>query len=401
MALRLRSSTDIDHVDEVQRQTLVQSHSWTDCGQSVNALALMFLALNSAAALRPPASAVGNPWRRWRLYDSRRTDLDNLVISGPSHVNHKGGRVFGFGNYETYYQDRNVDARVETVKHWFDDVIAGGQSAKEHAVVQPFNGLRILDIGCNSGRVTAEIAKAAKPDGRVLGIDIDTGLIGRACQQWHDSNLLFDNMNVMDITLYPQPAGRQPKPKSDRGMRILEAFVREKSGLLAEADSPAGQFNLIFAFSVTKWIHIHYGDLGMQQFFDNIYHLLANPVSDTDSSTDDGHTVSYLILEPQPWKDYKQHQSYRHRLASMKFRPSAWQEWLHGEKGAGDAASEQPEIDENMEVDESRRREVKFAANGGFELVHTINAGDLDGLSWDVFIYRKRALVNHLKDVVE
>lgn len=42
-----------------------------------------------------------------------------------------------------------------------------------------FNKKRILDVGCNAGHLTLEIAKELKPSW-ILGIDIDDHLIGVA-----------------------------------------------------------------------------------------------------------------------------------------------------------------------------------------------------------------------------
>jgi hypothetical protein len=43
--------------------------------------------------------------------------------------------------------------------------------------------------------------------------------------------------------------------------------------------------------SVTKWIHLNWGDEGVMKLFRRVYELLE----------DDG----IFIVEPQPWKSYK------------------------------------------------------------------------------------------------
>jgi len=41
-------------------------------------------------------------------------------------------------------------------------------------------GMRVLDVGCASGAITADIARAVQPGGHVVGLDRDAGLIERA-----------------------------------------------------------------------------------------------------------------------------------------------------------------------------------------------------------------------------
>ena len=48
------------------------------------------------------------------------------------------------------------------------------------------------------------------------------------------------------------------------------------------------QFDVIFCFSVTMWIHLNHGDAGLEQFFRTAKKW-----------------CKYLVLEPQPWKCYR------------------------------------------------------------------------------------------------
>ena len=51
------------------------------------------------------------------------------------------------------------------------------------------------------------------------------------------------------------------------------------------------KFDTIMCFSVTKWVHLNWGDTGVRRLFKKVY----------DSLNDGG----IFILEPQEWKSYK------------------------------------------------------------------------------------------------
>ncbi|KAK3122298.1 hypothetical protein QOZ80_8BG0667740 [Eleusine coracana subsp. coracana] len=150
----------------------------------------------------------------------------------------KRKEVFIYGNYRNYYGyriDRNVgeDPRLEAFK-------------KEW-----FEGKDCLDIGCNQGLVT--IGLAMKFECRsILGVDIDSGLIETA--KWN---------------------------------------LRRISRL----DGCSERYDTIMCLSVTKWIHLNWGDDGLITLFVKIWRLLR--------------PGGLFIVEPQPWTSYK-----RNRLVS-------------------------------------------------------------------------------------
>lgn len=58
------------------------------------------------------------------------------------------------------------------------------------AVLRP--GMKVLDVGCGTGAITAGVAKAVGPKGSVVGLDRDASLISEARRQFGDiANLSF------------------------------------------------------------------------------------------------------------------------------------------------------------------------------------------------------------------
>lgn len=57
-----------------------------------------------------------------------------------------------------------------------------------------------------------------------------------------------------------------------------------------EVESTQPQYNTILCLSVTKWVHLNWGDVGLKRMFQKIYRHL--------------YPGGHLILEPQPWTSY-------------------------------------------------------------------------------------------------
>jgi 7SK snRNA methylphosphate capping enzyme len=238
---------------------------------------------------------------------------------------------FVFGNYDEYYGYRHsaqapqeMDPRLVLIRRSIS--LAGISLA----------GKSILDIGCNSGAITFSAAEHFSPRS-VLGIDIDGHLIERAARRLatikaeqaatnvseskpaaFPHNLTFRAQNFVAKRHVRKKEARAKKEAKQSAKTAAKACLDsateeedEASAIAAvQAGPPAGataaavpssfgrldkhreRFDVIFCFSVTKWVHLNWGDKGLHTLFRRVYETLP----------DDG--TGLFVLEPQPWKSY-------------------------------------------------------------------------------------------------
>ncbi len=85
---------------------------------------------------------------------------------------------------------------------------------RSNVIVQQLDlhpGMRVLDVGCGPGRVTIPIARAVGPDGEVVAIDVQTGMLNRARQRAaaaNVGNIRFLQTHVGDGALDVETADR-------------------------------------------------------------------------------------------------------------------------------------------------------------------------------------------------
>ncbi|CAF2395331.1 unnamed protein product [Rotaria sp. Silwood2] len=173
-----------------------------------------------------------------------------------------------YGNFQGYYGYRqpNHDQRFQYLEHnWF-------------------HNKQVLDVGCHTGHVTFYVAEHFQPD-QIVGVDIDQQLIQQARHQlWNRIQSANNNNNNSNIN----NDNNQHKCYPFNLRFQQENFVLDNDEDLANIRA---EYDTIIAFSVTKWVHLNFGDEGLKRFFKRIYRTLL--------------PGGRLILEPQPWSSYR------------------------------------------------------------------------------------------------
>ncbi|GMS84165.1 hypothetical protein PENTCL1PPCAC_6340, partial [Pristionchus entomophagus] len=221
-------------------------------------------------------------------------------------------KKYSYGNFDRYYGHRltngQKDPRLSVLKReWFER-------------------RSVLDIGCNAGFLTLSIAKEYSPR-RILGIDIDEHLIGVARKNIRH----YCDKNTELAGKFPASFSRQFGPISQTSVSFStkfpdniwfrkENFVLENDELLETVEE---EYDVILALSITKWIHLNWGDDGMRRFFKRCFASLL--------------PGGRLILEPQHFATYRKRSVMSDELKanyrSIEFKPEDFEMYLLEECG--------------------------------------------------------------------
>lgn len=240
-----------------------------------------------------------------------------------SNKKRKRKEVAIFGNYRNYYgyrvgQDLEEDPRLKVLKkEWFE-------------------GKDCLDIGCNNGTITITIAKNFGCRS-ILGVDIDgdrvqdaywnlrrtvktsTHKIPPKTSKLEDAGGVNGVRNSVTNLESEETRESLMNCSSLQGKDLLNIVTFRKENFVQNWWPPEDKcYHTILCLSVTKWIHLNWGDDGLITLFAKIWKLLQ--------------PGGILILEPQPWQSY-----YKNRQVSemaqtnyhnIKIYPDGFQEIL-------------------------------------------------------------------------
>ncbi|XP_012251822.2 7SK snRNA methylphosphate capping enzyme bin3-like [Athalia rosae] len=231
---------------------------------------------------------------------------------------------YQYGNYNMYYGYRNAHNEVD------------GRLTIFAQRKELFYDKDVLDIGCNIGHITLSVARDLSARS-VTGIDIDRKLINiarknvkhyvncvRSPATYEDGEKGKDG----DASFYPLSMpisyGLIDIPgftkKNQRGFPYNVTFVQgnyilEDDALLS-AEQP--QFDAILCLSITKWLHLNFGDSGLKRAFKRM-HAQLRP-------------GGVLVLEPQSWGSYARKKNLTERIFknfhSIEFYPSKFTQYL-------------------------------------------------------------------------
>ncbi|KAF2821488.1 Bin3-domain-containing protein [Ophiobolus disseminans] len=232
-----------------------------------------------------------------------------------------------WGNYSDYSGPANVAASATHVRDPRLDLLAT-------LVPGLFTAKRCLDIGCNAGGVSCQLAfdfQAAT----VTGVDIDPKLVAQA------KKLLALRASRV------RPSTKDTKPTVEYFpiSAVLEnGFVETREGstsgsmtawprvsftpadwvVVADQDT-SGPYDVILALSVIKWIHLEHLDQGLKTFFSKCSLSLSSG--------------GYLIIELQTWESYEKAvrpskaPHFSKNMKQLQYRPETSFDELLAEEG--------------------------------------------------------------------
>lgn len=235
-----------------------------------------------------------------------------------------------FGNRPDYYERRGTD-----LKGLDSRVLSLGQDC--------FRGKKVLDVGCHSGILTLQIAKHYKP-AYIKGIDIDYRLINEAVKHWSLEEALVkleSDKAVLESKLEPfkfipksirdssKEIGFLLGKRNQENKKVIEEETEESNYphntsfevaniLELDENREKSKYDTIICFSLTKWIHLNFGDEGIKKLFQKLKMALVKG--------------GILLLEVQNFKSYskraKEFDRFKETFPKIELKPADFDVYL-------------------------------------------------------------------------
>uniref|UniRef100_A0A1I8ILB2 RNA methyltransferase n=1 Tax=Macrostomum lignano TaxID=282301 RepID=A0A1I8ILB2_9PLAT len=270
-----------------------------------------------ASAAAVGASGSGGQFNRQRSLSFKRPPPHRFV---PVYGNYRASRRGGLNI------DRMQDDRLQLLQpDWYTD--------KE-----------VLDIGCNDGVFSLKIAEAlkvrahrgghrrpaaqanlrrklteAEEEAQLRRQLASEGFPSVADEQTSASSVASSSASGVanSSASVSTTAGGFPHNVSF----VTGNYVLENESQLASIEE--NKYDIIQAFSITKWIHLNWGDRGLKLFFKRAFRELRP----------DGK----FIVEPQPYQTYRRHllcpEHRRNYACNIELRPERFRAYLEQEVG--------------------------------------------------------------------
>ncbi|KAJ6532724.1 Bicoid-interacting protein 3-domain-containing protein [Mycena vulgaris] len=200
------------------------------------------------------------------------------------------------GNYHGYYAKRPSvnDPRLELLPS------------------STFSGKRVLDVGCNEGWVSCEIAQSHGAS-KVVGVDIDDALVRAAWRRrrtvWSAQGPPADDESetmgpshkrkrvnpIAEADYFPASCvhslGPLPIPPSAPNLFPHNVSFRTADWVNDTIPEDEAGYDVVLGFSITKWIHLNGGDAALKTFFARVAAVLP--------------PGGQFVVEPQAWETYR------------------------------------------------------------------------------------------------
>ena len=263
------------------------------------------------------------------------------LYSGPRAIDVDVSR----GNHQRYYGYRK---KVE-------EAGARGDARLKFLEDAWFRGRKCKDVGCNDGTFTMALAREFAPR-FLVGVDADEGLVRAAqasvaqasrkhAEKWAGAALRAADASEAGVLSH----GPLPYPHNLWFER--EDAAGEAAGSTVAANDHS--FDLVSAFSVTKWIHLNHGDAGLVRFFERVFESLK--------------PGGRFVYEPQPWKSYTKRrtknasEAVRENFDAMRIRPADFPDVL---KRVGFASVDLLGTPDDEKLPKGFRRPIFLATKG-------------------------------------